>query len=227
MTAPLPLFGDAYLADTRHLSLEEHGAYLQLLMIAWRTETCTLPDDDKRIAKMLGVTAGRWSKLKTTVMAFWELTSDGWKQKRLSKERAFSDEKRAKNISAAKSRWSKQGVENKQTVVCERISERNAPPTNYTDTYVSGADSPDPVKKLFDAGLELLTSTGSTPSHARSMIGRWRKNHGDGAVLAAVTDARLKAITQPVAWIEKRLAAGKSNDTDALFREARKYAQGG
>lgn len=74
----MPLFGDAYLADTRHLSLEEHGAYLQLMMIAWRSSDCALPDDDTRLARMLGITAGRWAKLKGTVMAFWTLTDKGW-----------------------------------------------------------------------------------------------------------------------------------------------------
>lgn len=124
----MPLFGDAYLADTRHLSLEEHGAYLQLMMIAWRSSDCALPDDDARIARMLGITAGRWAKLKPTVMAFWSLGENGWIQKRLTKERAFVDEKRAKNKSAAESRWNGQVVENKQSDECERISERNAPP---------------------------------------------------------------------------------------------------
>lgn len=124
----IPLFGDAYLADTRHLSLEEHGAYLQLMMIAWRSADCALPDDDVRLARMLGISAGRWAKIKGAVMAFWTLGETGWTQKRLSKERAFVEEKRTKNKSAANSRWNNQPIENKQRDECERISKRNAPP---------------------------------------------------------------------------------------------------
>ena len=89
----IPLFGDAYLADTHHLSLEEHGAYLKLMMIAWRIEGCQLPDDDTRIARMLSVTVGRWMKLKPAVMAFWALENGCWKQGRLTKERKFVEEK--------------------------------------------------------------------------------------------------------------------------------------
>ena len=33
----LPFFTDAYLGDTQHLTLEEHGAYQKLLYIAWRS----------------------------------------------------------------------------------------------------------------------------------------------------------------------------------------------
>ena len=125
----IPFFGDAYLADTRHLTLEEHGAYLQLMMIAWRIDGCCLPDDDKRLARMLGISAGKWDKLKPTVMAFWTLENSTWTQGRLSKERRFVEEKRAKNKSSAESRWHSQPIENKQPDECERISERNAPPT--------------------------------------------------------------------------------------------------
>lgn len=104
-TPAIPLFGDAYLADTRHLSLEEHGAYLQLIMIAWRTEHCALPDDDARLARMLGVTAKKWSKLKPVVMAFWELGEHGWQQKRLTKEFRFVAKSREQKAEAANAMW--------------------------------------------------------------------------------------------------------------------------
>jgi uncharacterized protein YdaU (DUF1376 family) len=128
-TAPaIPLFGDAYLADTRHLSLEEHGAYLQLMMIAWRIDGCCLPDDDARLARMLGIPAAKWRKLKPTIMGFWTLENGNWYQGRLLKERKFVDEKRAKNKASAEARWEGQTPENKQGEECERISEGNAPP---------------------------------------------------------------------------------------------------
>lgn len=83
----LPLWTDAYLGDTEHLTLEEHGAYMKLLMIAWRSPNCDLPDDDKRLAIMLRTGARRWGALKPAVMAFWTLTGGRWSQKRLCAER--------------------------------------------------------------------------------------------------------------------------------------------
>jgi uncharacterized protein YdaU (DUF1376 family) len=145
-TAPsIPLFGDAYLADTRHLSLEEHGAYLQLMMIAWRTEGCCLPDDDSRLARMLGVTVAKWRKIKPTVMAFWKLEDGAWKQSRLSKERKFVEEKRAKNKASADARWNNQPLENKADDECERISERNAPPPPPTKGKKEGETNVSPI----------------------------------------------------------------------------------
>jgi uncharacterized protein YdaU (DUF1376 family) len=106
--AAMPYFGDAYMADTRHLTLEEHGAYHLLLLIAWRSPDCTLPDDDRRLAQMLGVTTKKWAVLKPVVMAFWMLTESGWEQKRLKKEYAYVQRKRSEQSERAQGRWGEQ-----------------------------------------------------------------------------------------------------------------------
>jgi uncharacterized protein YdaU (DUF1376 family) len=149
----LPLFGDAYLADTRHLTLEEHGAYLQLLLIAWRSEGCRLPNDDKRLAQMLGITAKRWDKIKPTVMAFWELTEDGWEQGRLTKERQFVAKKSEQNAEAANARWSAKSLENKEPANANASPmqcERNAPSPSPSK------EEEKEEKKPADAGLAFV-----------------------------------------------------------------------
>jgi uncharacterized protein YdaU (DUF1376 family) len=93
------------MADTRHLTLEEHGAYHLLLLIAWRSPNCALPDDDRRIAQMLGITPKKWTALKPVVLSFWTKSENGWEQKRLTKERRWVDEKKAKQSDRAQSRW--------------------------------------------------------------------------------------------------------------------------
>lgn len=123
----IPLFGDAYLADTRHLTLAEHGAYLQLLMLAWRREGCSLPDDDGCIARMLGISALQWRKLKPAVMAFWVLANGSWTQARLTKERQFVEEKSRKNSLSANARWHPQPLEDEGDGACERICEGSPP----------------------------------------------------------------------------------------------------
>lgn len=103
----LPLWTDAYLADTRHLSTEEHGAYLLLLMEAWRRPTCALPDDDALLARLAGLPLERWTDIRATVMAFW--SHDGrrreWRQKRLVSERAWVASKSVSQRDKALRRW--------------------------------------------------------------------------------------------------------------------------
>jgi uncharacterized protein YdaU (DUF1376 family) len=134
----IPVFGDAYMADTRHLSLEEHGAYLLLLMIAWRTDGCRLPDNDKRLAQMLGITEKRWARLKPTVMAFWTLDDGYWTQKRLTKERRFVAKKSEQNANAAHARWNANQLKNNDIV------DANAMPAAMRNACKTHAPSPSP-----------------------------------------------------------------------------------
>jgi uncharacterized protein YdaU (DUF1376 family) len=82
----LPLFTDAFIADTGHLSAQETGAYAMLLMIAWRSPGCRLPDNDDKLARWARVDRRTWLRIKPAVMEFWTLSDGSWTQKRLSKE---------------------------------------------------------------------------------------------------------------------------------------------
>lgn len=82
----LPLFTDAYLGDTRHLSTIEHGAYLLLLITAWRTPQCRLPDDDKLLARYAGLTGAQWRRMRSTIEDFFHVDKGWWTQRRLTDE---------------------------------------------------------------------------------------------------------------------------------------------
>lgn len=91
----LPLFTDAYLADTVHLTTEEHGAYMLLLMTAWRTPDCKLPDDDSFLSRVARCSPRVWARLRPVMAQFWIIEDGWWSQKRLRKERDYVEEVRA------------------------------------------------------------------------------------------------------------------------------------
>lgn len=92
----MPLFPDSYLADTTHLSTEEHGAYLLLLMAMWRRNG-TVPNDDKDLARIVGLTQRKWLQIKVRLMPFLSIENGTLSQKRLQKEWEYVQEKRNKN----------------------------------------------------------------------------------------------------------------------------------
>jgi hypothetical protein len=112
------------------------------------------------------------------------------------------------------------------------------PPETDTDTDSSvdkstGGAAADPVKELFDVGVSVLTSAGSTEKQARSLIGKWRKDNSDGEVLTALIDCRTRAIAEPVEWLTKRFSGTEyvsatgyryRGDDRAVMREAEKRA---
>src|SRR5262249_39204695 len=66
----LPLYTDAFIADTLHLDPAEVGAYMLMLMAAWRTPDCSLPNDDAILRKITRMDARVWNKSKHTLLAF-------------------------------------------------------------------------------------------------------------------------------------------------------------
>lgn len=83
----LPIWTDAFIGDTQHLTTSETGAYFLLLMVAWRDPDCSLPNDEKVLARLTR-SGKNWPRMREAVMRFWHLEEDGrWHQKRLTKER--------------------------------------------------------------------------------------------------------------------------------------------
>jgi hypothetical protein len=75
-----------------------------------------------------------------------------------------------------------------------------------SEANASGAKPPDPLKDLIDLGVSILTDAGSTEKQARSLIGKWRKEHGEEKVLASLLACKTRAIASPVEWITKSLS---------------------
>lgn len=78
---------------------------------------------------------------------------------------------------------------------------------NNSDYVGQPASGPvvDPVKVLFDSGVRLLGQAGIPNPKARSLLGKWRRDHSDGAVIEALGRAQREAAIDPVAFIEGAL----------------------
>lgn len=103
----------------------------------------------------------------------------------------------------------------------------NSKPTSVSDE--TGGKPPDPLKELFDLGVSVLAASCKTEKEARSLVGMWRKDFGDGETLAALTDARTKAISNPIEWVPKRLKQrrpAEPADFLAHYREQQRTAAG-
>ena len=83
----MPMYWRDYIADTRNLSTEQHGAYLLLIGYYWVTGR-PLPDDDAQLCAVARCTLARWRALRPLVLAFFRREHDGWRHKRIDHELA-------------------------------------------------------------------------------------------------------------------------------------------
>ena len=98
-----------YLADTRRLTTEQHGAYLLLLMDSWSSGA--LPDDDAVLARVAGLDAESWTRTRPAIARYFEITDGKWVHARIEQERehaqAYAQASSGRGKKAAAARWGK------------------------------------------------------------------------------------------------------------------------
>lgn len=93
----MPLHIADYLADTGHLSVAEHGAYLLLIMHYWQNGH--LPTDDMRLARICRMQPEEWEAVRDILSDFF---NDDWRHKRIEEELAAAREIKGKRSAAGK-----------------------------------------------------------------------------------------------------------------------------
>lgn len=201
----LPLWTDAYLGDTTHLTTMEHGAYLLLLMTAWRSASVELPDDDKLLARYARCNAGQWKRLRPILAPFFRIKNGKWTQGRLNDEAKAVRERKDKAAQAGRASALKRQGRHSTDVQLES-NEASTPSQlegNLTSTSTStsipldksNGAPPDSDKEFWD-GAKAYLGKGSA-----SLIGKWLKDHGKAETAKAITAAQIERAVDPPAYI--------------------------
>ena len=88
-----------YLADTMHLSAEEHGAYLLLMFNYWQTGK---PIPKNRLAKIARLTNELWADVEPSLQEFFCDNGEEWVHLRIAEDLASVREKLTKKSAAGK-----------------------------------------------------------------------------------------------------------------------------
>lgn len=59
---------------------------------------------------------------------------------------------------------------------------------------------PSKVESIFGVGVSYLVSTGMKQANARSLLGKWRKQYGDGETLALIHHCQANSISEPASF---------------------------
>ena len=95
----MQLYVSDYIGDTLHLSTEQHGAYLLILMAMWNADG-KLPDDDTKLARISRLSVKKWRGIKDDIEALFRVDDGVWTNGRLTKELQKSKSKSESRASA-------------------------------------------------------------------------------------------------------------------------------
>jgi uncharacterized protein YdaU (DUF1376 family) len=156
----MPWYVADYLADTAHLTTEQHGAYCLMLMAAWKRGG-SLPKDDVQLAAVCRLPAPRWKAHKTILLEFFGEEPTQYSHKRVTHERAkaqeISDKKAlngAKGGSAKARNASKPDGEAGSKPLANGVAKAKQTPTPspqplpHPSDDAEGADAPSSAGKL-------------------------------------------------------------------------------
>lgn len=151
----MQLYVSDYLGDTMHLTTEQHGAYLLLLMTMWR-QGGTLPNDPSKLARIARVALRRWHLISAEVMEFFDVDGSEITQKRLVEEY-----KKALSISEKRSISGKRGVlakslknNNQAQAIAEQMPKHSQKPYINTSSFHSDVSAQAPKKPSVKSELE-------------------------------------------------------------------------
>jgi len=215
----MPLYVTDYLGDTMHLTTEQHGAYMLLLMACWKGDG-RIPNEDGRLAAITKLPVKRWKLHRLTLLKFFTIADDFISHKRVLKEREkakeISAERRESGKKGAAKRWQTDsnchGSANGKPVANDQQTGRqiDAPSPSHVTTSeanASGADAP--VDPIWGTGLAFLVRKGVPEKAARSLLGKLKREAGDIEAGALLAKADTEDITDPIPWLMAAAVAAR------------------
>lgn len=211
----LPIWTDAFIADTLDLTVEEIGLYFLMLMLAWRRSDCALPDDMAWLKKSLHnrIHGHSFNTMVPKILKrFWVQTDAKWVQKRLQKEFKYASNRSQIGRKAALERWN-----NKDLVDAVALPAGNTPipipiPIKKESSYICPEDFK-PSEKNYALGAKHGFDHEDVDEIAAIMVD-W--SHG-GANKRSKWNSVLNTFIRRQTGKPKRLNPSKPTQTPLVF----------
>ncbi len=173
----MQLYVSDYLGDTRHLSCEQHGAYLLLLMTMWNASG-SLPDNDAKLARIVCLSIKKWRAIRDDILQFFSVNDGAITHSRLTKELQKSESKSQSRASAGAEGGRAKALKDKETRLANAIAEpQHSPDTINKEEKREAKASPKKASRIpddFEPDLQVAVEIGLTLEEAAFEASRMR-----------------------------------------------------
>ncbi len=224
-------YADEWLAGTAMLDAAERGVYVTICSLIYSKGGSITRD--KKLAAICGCHGNAFNRIIARLSAAGKIIE---KDSEISVKRCEKELEKARiRLGNSKENGQKGGrPPNKNNKIAkpagsadEKLTRAsfNHQPTTIEDSEANASavetSSPaDPVKDLWDRGLKLLINAGVQATKARPLIGKWRREFGDAAVMAAIAAAETEVASEPIGFLSACLANSRAaNGVNGLGRK--------
>lgn len=155
----MQLYVSDFIGDTLHLSTEQIGAYMLLLMAMWNAGG-TLPGDDAKLARIVRMSLKKWRGISDDLMTYFDISEGVISHNRLTKELRKSERKSELRASAgAKGGAAKSLKNNNLTVANAKQMHKHLPDTIQKEELRSSKKARQ-IPKDFQPDIEWAVTRG-------------------------------------------------------------------
>lgn len=189
----MQLYVSDFIGDTLHLSTEQIGAYMLLLMAMWNAGG-KLPAEESKLARIARLSVKKWKAVADDLMPFFEVDGDVIRHNRLTKELQKSEAKSQSRAAAGAEGGKAKALKDNAA----RMANAMPTPQHLPDTITreessslrSEDSAPAPRKRAhrmpddFEPDLRVALDAGMTLSQAKAQVETmrdWSKSSPNGA----------------------------------------------
>ena len=222
----MPFYPGSYLRKTMHLTRDQHGGYLLLLLACWDGGG-SIPNDHNRLSGIVKASPAEWKKLAPVLLPFFEEEGDTLVNPRVrfeyEKAQKLSEARQASgrlggrpakpNLNTSTAKPIGLGIANQLGKLTETPSPSPSKEDSEANASVATATPSDDKAALWRDGLATLKAiTGQQDGPTRKQIGTLLDAAGKdhALVLDLLRQAEAKAVDNPLPWIKAAIKARTS-----------------
>lgn len=197
----MQLYVSDFIGDTLHLSTEQIGAYMLLLMAMWNAGG-KLPSDEAKLARVTRMSVKKWKSIADDLLPFFEVSGDEIRHNRLTKELQKSESKSQSRAAAGAAGGAAKALKDQEArVAIAKRSPQHLPDTitREESSSLRSEDSSEPKKSppTVRAVIELPATSNEIVPVTEADIDEWRSAFPAVDVIQQLRSMRQWLIANP------------------------------